>query len=623
MTLACFWCHKFYHSFKKTGSPFFRIGEIKELTKFSEDTVKKYLADLSKKGIIKVSTSKGRKEYSLKSLPQSSKIYEYNKNPFMGDICLNINLDDINLIRFIYSKEFKITNPFLYIRPNGVISVNRQILNMEFVISSILSEDELKNLLLISHKMRSIGYTVKSIRKRLQEYVDTIENTKPPIDLPPHFQQIYEILPLVDYVGRRHFEIDFDKMQQFSYYYPYRMKVAKDRFLMIYKDFIKTEPELFGWDMEYLFECLGKNNSKEEWQKKYKIEDIRLMPLDLGIPLKNLQISKKKIQFRNNNELFEQLNWYQVEDKFIRIDALTKDKFKKICNTAWGGQELFNYYVTNNALNNLLQIEKNIKNNKGVSVISMPSVFGNPTHRIYMENISSQNIAKMNRPIIRAKRGHQFLFMDIRQMELELIKWYTQKEYSNDEIKNLTFESIAKNINVERDTAKDIFYPWSYGAGKQTILKETDATEEEYKRFKEYIEKTSIYDFKKKIEKEIGGNYLTRETPLGFRVPIFSGAYKGLSYLIQAAGSELFIRWLQMIHEAGRSIFIVNVIHDEIIFEIPVNFNLYKFTKVIKECLNKASQELFGDLTFDTKQCAARYWDDTTGSVIDINSVRY
>ena len=620
--LGCFWCHSYYNSFKKTEPAFLRIGEIKELTKFSEDTVKKYMVDLSKKGIIKILEPKGRrKEYFLKSLPKSILIFRYNKNPFVGDICLNIDFDDINLIRFIYSSDYNLRNPFLYIKPNGVIAVNRQILNMEYVIASILSEDELKKLLLISHTKRSIGYTLKSINKRLKEYVNIIKNTKPPIDLLPHFHQIYKILPLLDYIGRRYYEIDFDKLQHFLHYYKYRMKVAKKRFSMIYEVFIKTGAALFDW--KYLFECLGKNNSEKEWQKKYKMEDIRLMPLNLGFPMEKIQVCREKIKFSNNKELLEQLKWYQVDEEFIRIDALTEDKFNGIRNTAWGGQELFDYYVANNALNNLLQIGKCIETSKTISVISAPSVLGNPTHRIYTCKISSQNISKKNRPIIRAKTGHQFFMIDVRQMELELIKWYVQKEYSNNEISDLTFESIATNSNVKRDTAKDLFYKWSYGASQQTILKETDATEEEYKRFREYIKKTSIYDFKKKIEEEIRRSYVTRETPLGFRVPIFSGAYKGLPYLIQAAGSELFIRWLQMIHEAGRSIFIVNVIHDEIIFEIPVNFNLYKFTKVIKECLNKASQELFGDLTFDTKQCAARYWDDTTGSVIDINSVRY
>ena len=621
--LACFWCHSFYSSFKGANTPFLRIGEIKELTKFSEDTVRKYLEDLSKKGIIKVLMFKGRKKkYCLKSLPQPSKILGYNSNPFIGNICSNITLNNINMIRFIYSKDFMTSNPFLYICPNGTIAVNRQILNMEYVIASILSENGLKKLLLISHTERSIGYTVKSIRQNLHEYheyIDNIKSTKPPIDLPPHFQQIYEILPLVDYIGRRHFEIDFDKWQHLTFYYKYRMEVAKEKFSMTYKDFIKTETELFDW--EYLFECLEKNNSEKEWQKKYKMEDIRLMPLNLGFPMEKIQVCRKKIEFSNKKELLEQLQWYEVDEKFIRIDALKEKSLKKTCETGWGGQELFDYYVANNALNNLLQIEKCTKRPKMISVISAPSVLGNPTHRIYMHNISSQNISKKNRPIIRAKKGHQFLMIDIRQMELELIKWYTQKEYSNDEISNLTFESIATNSNVKRDTAKDLFYKWSYGASQQTILKETDATEEEYKRFKKYIEKTPIYDFKKKIEEEIRESYVTRETPLGFRVPIFSGAYKGLSYLIQAAGSELFIRWLQKIHDAKLSVFIVNVIHDEIIFEIPANFNLYEFTKVIKKCLNKASQELFGDLTFDTKQCAARYWDDTAVSVIDINSV--
>jgi len=617
--LACFWCHCFYNSIIKAGRPIFRTTEIKGLTNFSEDTVKKYLGDLAKRGIISVSTYNGKKRYSLKSLPQSSPIFEYNEQPFLGDICLNLNLDDINLIRFIYSSDYNCSNPFLYIKPNGLIAVNRQILNMEHVIASILSEDELKNLLLISHAKRSISYTLKSIRQRLQEYIDNIEDTKPPIDLPPHFQQIYEILPLVDYVGRRHFEIDFDKWQHLNYYYQYRMKIAKDRFFMIYKEFNNLDPDHFSWDFEYLFECLEKNDSEEEWQKKYKIKDIRLMPLALGASLKNLRVSDKKIQFKTMNEFVEQLDRCPIENEFIKIDTLKEKPLKKTCNTAWGGQELFDYYVTNNALNSLLLIEKNINKNKGISIISSPSIFGNPTHRIYMENVSSQNIAKMNRPIVRAKKGHQFLMIDIRQMELELIKWYVQKEYKNDKIKDLTFEKIGEEIKVDRGTVKDMFYPWSYGAGKQTILDKSDATNDEYEKFIKFFEETIIFNFKLEIEKEIRGNYVTRETPLGFRIPIFSGARKGLVYLIQSAGAELFLRWLQKIHDAKLSVFIVNVIHDEVIFEIPVSYNIYDFTRKVKECLNKASKELFGELTFDTKQFASKYWDEKSAAEINLS----
>ena len=617
--LACFWCHKFYNSFKKADSPFVRIGEIEELTKFSQDTVKKYLADLSDRGLIKVSISNKKPEYSMKSFPKSSQIFKYNKDPFLGDICTNIDFDDINLIRYIYSSNYNRSNPFLYIKPNGDIVVNRKILNMEFVIASILSEDELKNLLLISHAKRSISYTVKSIRQNLHEYIDNIKSTKPPIDLPPHFQQIYEILPLDDYVGRRHFEIDFDKLQHLTFYYKYRTKIAKDRFLMIYKEFNNLDPVHFGWDFEYLFECLGKNDSEEEWLKKYKIKDIRLMPLALGASLKDIQISEKNIHFRTMNEFVEHFGSCPVEDDYIRIDTLKEKPLKKTCNTAWGGQELFDYYVTNNALNNLLQIENNINKNRGVSIISAPSIFNNPTHRIYMENVSSQNTAKMNRPIVRAKKGHQFLMIDIRQMELELIKWYIQKEYKYDKIKDLTFETIGEEIKVDRSTVKDMFYPWSYGAEKPTILDESDATEDEADRFINYTEKTIIFDFQQEIEKEICGNYVTRETPLGFRIPIFSGARKGLVYLIQSAGAELFLRWLQKIHDAKLSVFIVNVIHDEVIFEIPVSYNIYDFTRKVKECLNKASKELFGELTFDTKQFASKYWDEKSAAEIVIN----
>lgn len=274
--LACFWCHNFYGSLRKTKIPFLRTGEIKELTRFSEDTVRKHLVELSKKDLIKINLSKRREKYTLKSLPKTSKIFQYSNNPHIYSILSNINVNDIRITRFIYSKDFNSNNPFLYIYPKGDIVVNRQILNMEYIISSILSEDKLRNLLLISHNKRSINYTVKSIKNHLENYFSIIKNTKPPTDLSPHFYQIYKILPLLDYIGRRYFEIDFDKIQHFSHYNKYRMEVAKKKFYEYYTILKKTEPELLDWDVEYLFNCLGKNNSEKEWQKQRNNKNTKI-----------------------------------------------------------------------------------------------------------------------------------------------------------------------------------------------------------------------------------------------------------------------------------------------------------------------------------------------------------
>ena len=135
----------------------------------------------------------------------------------------------------------------------------------------------------------------------------------------------------------------------------------------------------------------------------------------------------------------------------------------------------------------------------------------------------------------------------------------------------------------------------------------------------------ALGQFKDKLEKEAKLTHLSRPTALGYQVAVYEKSYKAMSYLIQSTGAEIFLRWILELHKKGLSEYIVDLIHDEIVFKLPVEENLYDFTKTVKECLDIASNEISKKLehclTFNTKQYASKYWNEADSAEIYIKDV--
>jgi len=194
------------------------------------------------------------------------------------------------------------------------------------------------------------------------------------------------------------------------------------------------------------------------------------------------------------------------------------------------------------------------------------------------------------------------------------------------EFDRITFEMIARDIGVERSVVKYTFYKWLYGAGERELLKTPGMSYDKYRRFKKYLNNfNELGQFKKKLEEEANRTHLSRQTPLGYQAPVYGKSYIAMSYLIQSTGAEIFLRWILELHKKGLSEYIVNLIHDEIVFELPVEENLYDFTKTVKECLDIASNEISKKLehclTFNTKQYVSKYWDKESCAEIYIQDM--
>jgi len=408
----------------------------------------------------------------------------------------------------------------------------------------------------------------EKFKKEVKDYHEKVHfSLTPPKNFNEHYTQIYEVLPIVDFISRRDYKIDPTRGEVFSNIYLCQQQMIKSKII-----------ENFNEDSSAFIE---ENKLPVNWiNKNNKLLDVKISKPAKGVKVVfNFKSTKKLIDIK------------RIQSKQI--------------------QEFYNYIKL---YDNLQYVLRYAKRQPYMLIESDFSIIQNQTHRIYFRNISTQNICKENRKVFIAKKGRQFLFIDIGQMELVLLKLYISYELGPGEFDRITFEMIARDIGVERSVVKYTFYKWLYGAGERELLKTPGMSYDKYRRFKKYLNNfNELGQFKKKLEEEANRTHLSRQTPLGYQAPVYGKSYIAMSYLIQSTGAEIFLRWILELHKKELSEYIVNLIHDEIVFELPVDKNLYDFTKKVKDCLDissKSISEKFGyALTFNTKQYASKYWD--------------
>jgi len=94
----------------------------------------------------------------------------------------------------------------------------------------------------------------------------------------------------------------------------------------------------------------------------------------------------------------------------------------------------------------------------------------------------------------------------------------------------------------------------------------------------------------------------------------------GLSYLIQAVGAEIFRKWLLLIHEENLSIFLVNLIQDEAVFEIPKDLDSHVFVAQVYRLLQEATHSLVKEIDFTIVAKVNEAWDTKSAVTIQLTS---
>lgn len=577
--------------------PYATISKIRLFVNMSEKTIIKSLSVLVSKKMIEKDVSTHIGKYLLTKIPFNPKKDFDLKIEIEKSMISNLNKEiDINLLsnlQYVYCSDVGPTNPFvykskilkkedsekinifkdyirLYSKSEVAFIVHKDILNIDYFIASVLTKDQIKQLLKIHYADRSGAYKgLQRFSQKVQDYHNkTHSSFTLPKNITEHYKQIYEVLLIVYYITRRDLNID-----------PAR-SIGLSNVYLSQKQMIK----------EHIIENFNKDSSSFIDQNSLPVNWI-----NKDNKLKNVEISKTE------NEVNIVFNFKSTKRK-LDIKQIKSDQI----------QEFYNYIKLYDDLQYVLQYAKQ---QPYMMIKSEFSITQNQTHRIYFKKISTQNISKKNRKVFIARKGHQFFFIDISQMELELLKLYISFEIGpGRELDRTTFEKMARDIGVERSVIKCTFYKLLYGAGESELLKTPGLSYDKYRKFKGYMNNIKeIEQFKKRLEKEASQTYLSRQTPLGYQTPVYGKSYKAMSYLIQSTAAEVFIRWILELHKKGLSEYIVNLIHDEIVFELPVEKNLYDFAKTVKGCLDNASnaisKKIEHALVFNTKQYASKYWN--------------
>ncbi len=257
------------------------------------------------------------------------------------------------------------------------------------------------------------------------------------------------------------------------------------------------------------------------------------------------------------------------------------------------------------------------------SIQFRPSLIGRRTHKIYFKDPSPQNIPKKIRSAFVANSGHSFLMIDIAQFDLNIIKGLANQmanEKGMKQINNLSYEEIASIGSISREKAKKTFLRFTYGAIDYSIIRGVGLSQEEYTKVEDYLLGLEcLEEFKDSLSREVHRNGATFPTPLGWRIAIPKMKAKlGLNYLIQAVGAEIFRKWILLIHQENLSVFLVNLIQDEAIFEIPKYLDFSVIASKLYRLLQEATHSLVKEIEFTIVAKVNEVWDSKTATTIQI-----
>ena len=271
------------------------------------------------------------------------------------------------------------------------------------------------------------------------------------------------------------------------------------------------------------------------------------------------------------------------------------------------------------------RLRNNVLRSGSPSIQFHPSLIGRRTHKIYFKDPSPQNIPKKIRSAFVAKPGYIFLMIDIAQFDLNIIKGLANQmanEKGMKQIESLSYEEIANIASISREKAKNTFLRFTYGAIKNSIVRGVGLSQEEYAKVEDYLLGLEcLEDFKDSLSREVHTNGATPPTPLGWGIAIPKMKAKlGLSYLIQAVGAEIFRKWLLLIHEENLSIFLVNLIQDEAVFEIPKDLDSHVFVAQVYRLLQEATHSLVKEIDFTIVAKVNEVWDTKSAVTIQLTS---
>jgi len=580
---------------------------IGELSEFDLEIVDKHLETLSQLGLIKIvgKITDHPKQYSIVDAyiikPKPDGIIFNNKwhhdfcdprKTLFAELNLMKDVSEINIVTHLVTNMAPVTNPLVFRTGQAEIHAHQQLMKPLVIAAALLSSQQIQGWLSKAYTAKP-GRVLNRLTDELMVFIQTLYNRPPHPE--KHYEQILQVMPLLHYVARRKFDVDLEYQAKLvASTIRMRMDEAHQAFVLTQ---IFTKPK-DKWDVDYFLECLTSQDPPLMWSKQYPDTEI---------------IFQNGLLARGSSPpiVLKPSEW-SVADLEDLPDDLS------------GMPELNRFLKANREIKQLTKYMSRLLSHGFTSLQFHPKVLSVKTHRMYFVDSSSQKIPKSLRPIFKAKANHHFLMIDISEMELSIIKHYAKKyplKTGDMDINDMTFNSLSHDTGLSRQRIKAFMYPYMYGAAKDTILNDVGLLEAEIDAIKKALDQYSQYvEFKKDISNRTRTKGFSPPTPLRFSIPVKkSKKYVGFSYLIQSTGAEIFREWILAIHNQGLSSYLVNLIHDEVILEIPVNMNLYDITARLDSCLQVATNNILPTLKLGVKAFAAQCWDKNAAAEINLN----
>jgi len=508
------------------------------------------------------------------------------------------SFNELDWFAYVPWKPLDYKNPLVQVLGPD-IEVHERSLEATILMVSLLSRAQLRGWLQVAHgsHYRKIFATIK---KRINSIITDM------LTLPSihhlHYRQIRNALPIMMYAARRQFSIDIARTNVLAKITCEEIRFAWDEALISFvatyyqvRSFGPQQLSMLGWDFKYFLTCFLRANPFLHWNAKYPDE----------LP---------KLPLKDNGFMVRKPEWVEITEKVFSLKFL-----KNISQRTHIGPEIYRIIQLFYHRRILRKLKKNTYLKGSNSPRALTQTFDNASHRMYMSVAPRQSIPKSIRSIFKSKPKYQFLIVDIVQNDLSL--WNALAEENDkalsDPGSNHDFTQVSETLNLPRESIKQATYSFFYGAGQARILLESGFSKDQWLRVKKAMGFTRFASLKRDIINHAKTKGTTPPTPhLHYRIPINKKYYRAPSLYVQAIGAEIMREWILNLREKNLAPFIVNLIHDEIIFELPQENNLEKCVGDIETCLHEATNAILPSARLRIRASAAKRWDEDCAAVI-------
>lgn len=586
-------------------------AQIKSYVKIDPSTLLKYLKRLEQRGLIFSTLNTSKESTGLDRKPKE--LFDYNRpkdqtviktvvapsrDAWFSDIDPLGSFDELDWVPYTPWKPEEIKNPLVQVIASK-IEVHERTLEATVLLAALLSRAQLRTWLKASH-----GSSYRKIFATIKGRINTIVSDM--LTIPHiqhlHYRQISHALPVVMYAARRIFPSDPAKTILLA-------KLTREEIRLAWSDAIlawealdsitllrhRSQRQFLYWDFKYFLTCFLKVDPFFHWNKKYP----NARP---ALPLVTNDASGAK------------LKWIEISEKQFSLASI-----ESISTKVALGADIYRIITLFNNRRILRSLKKKTYLKGSDSPRALTQTLDNASHRMYMLDAPRQGIPKSIRSIFKSRPNHQFLMVDIIQNDLSL--WQTLAMGKDNSLKDMCvfsdFTQVSDQLNLSRSSIKQAAYSFFYGASPRRILLESGFSKEEWREVQKGLGLTYFTALKREIVDYVKDQGTTPPTPhLNYRIPMNKKFYRAPSLYVQAIGAEIMREWILNLKEMNLAVHIVNLIHDEIIFELPDHYNLWESAKAIEECLHKAINAVLPLADLQIRASASKRWDEESAIVV-------